>query len=580
MMQMKHKLNVAIKIGVSVGIIMMLILLMAMNSFFSLQEAKSDLEKLDRANERVQVSDNIIIQYQAVLASTQNYIAFGDNQNVQSIETGLTKTLELETRLLSITQPDKKSAVQTVIDQTTTYQQLLHAEFLPAAQSYNLQLAADNLAQAKLEKQKLTQTAAKLLPTTTAIEKTVNDFSASNFKESNDLLKVNITNANHTLWMSVILSLILLILGVVIAIILTRMIHKPVTEINRIANQYAQGDLRDEVHMTATDEFGELADSLRAMHGHFIEMISHIRTSSEQLAAGSQQMAASSQEVTATSEEVARNMQSLTKEADSGNVTMLEASKALVQLSSLIQIAKSKATATVDNSQQTLTIAESGKTKVNESVAKMHNIRQQTDTTRVIIGELNDYSQQIGNIIDTITSIASQTNLLALNAAIEAARAGEQGRGFAVVAEEVRKLAEQSNEGANEITTLVQKVRAKTQLAVSAMQENVVEVEQGVLTVNAAGSALDRIVQAIELTVTETSSILDVASEEVANSDQIIKLIDKLASVIETVDTHCQQVTAATEEQSAAMQTIAATSEQTSAMANELEVAIEKFKVK
>lgn len=577
---MKRKINVAIKIGVSMGIIMMLILLLALNSFFSLLEAKNDLEKLDIANERVQLSDNIIIQYQAVLVSTQNYVAFSDSQNVQNIENGLTKTLELETKLLSITPADKKFAMQTVIDQTTTYQQIMENEFLPAAKSYNLQLAADDLAQAKLEKQKLAQTLAKLLPIRTAIEKTVNDFSASNFKMSSDLLKANINNVNHVVWVSVILSLILLIFSVNIAIMLTRMIHKPVTEINRIANQYAQGDLRDEVHMTATDEFGELADSLRTMHGNFVEMISHIRTSSEQLAAGSEQMAASSQEVTATSEEVTRNMQSLAKEADNGNVTMLEASKALVQLSSLIQIAKSKAHVTVDNSRQTRTIAASGKTKVNESVAKMHNIRQQTDTTRVIIGELNDYSQQIGNIIDTITSIASQTNLLALNAAIEAARAGEHGRGFAVVAEEVRKLAEQSNQGANEITTLVQKVRAKTQLAVSAMQENVVEVEQGVLTVNAAGSALDSIVQAIELTVTETSNILAVTSEEVANSEQIIKLIDKLASVIETVDAHCQQVTAATEEQAAAMQTIAATSEQTSAMANELEASIEKFKVK
>lgn len=577
---MKHQLNVTIKIGGSMGIIIMLILFMAINSFFSLREAKSDLEKLNAANEKVELSNNIVIQYRAALASAQNYVAFGDPANVQTVETSLTETLELEKNLLDITQPDQKQPVQQVIDQTTEYKQLMLNEYLPAAKSYNFYLSAGNFTQAVLEKQILNQIVAKILPTTTAVEQAVNEFSATNIKLSNNLLQENRNNADHLVWISSILSIILLILGVLIAIVLTRLIHKPVIEINNIANQYANGDLRDEVHMTSSDEFGELANSLRAMHRNFVTMISNIRTSSEQLAAGSEQMAASSEEVTATSEEVSRNMQSLAKEAETGNDTMLEASKALVQLASLIQIAKVRANTTVDNSQQTMTIAENGKIKVTESIAKMQNIRQQTDSTKSIIGELNDYSQQIGNIIDTITSIASQTNLLALNAAIEAARAGEHGRGFAVVAEEVRKLAEQSNQGANEITTLVQKVRAKTKIAVTAMQENTLEVEQGVLTVTEAGSALDSILQAIELTVNETKNILEVASEEVANSEQIIKLIDQLASVIEAVASHCAEVTASTQEQSAAMQTIAAAAEQTSAMANELEGSIEQFKTK
>ncbi|HEY3425121.1 MAG TPA: methyl-accepting chemotaxis protein, partial [Negativicutes bacterium] len=193
------------------------------------------------------------------------------------------------------------------------------------------------------------------------------------------------------------------------------------------------------------------------------------------------------------------------------------------------------------------------------------------------IGELSDYSQQISLISDTITNIAKQTNLLALNAAIEAARAGEHGRGFAVVAEEVRKLAEQSDHGAHEITSLVSMVSGKTNLAVTAMAQNVSEVEQGVATVNEAGVALDLILQAVRQTVTETREIGKVASEEVANSEQIIKLIDHLATVIETVAAHGEEVAASSEEQAAAMQTVAASAEETSAMANQLKDSVAKF---
>ena len=106
---------------------------------------------------------------------------------------------------------------------------------------------------------------------------------------------------------------------------------------------------------------------------------------------------------------------------------------------------------------------------------------------RNVINGLDQRSKEIGSIVDLITEVAEQTNLLALNAVIEAARVGEQGRGFAVVAEEVRKLAEQSRNAADEIGKLVRETQAESGNAVNSMQDGVKKVRAGTEAVLSSG---------------------------------------------------------------------------------------------
>ena len=290
-------------------------------------------------------------------------------------------------------------------------------------------------------------------------------------------------------------------------------------------------------------------------------------------------MAASCQEVTATSEEVASTTQSLAGEADHGNEAVIDASKALLELSSLVQIAQEQAKSAANNSDTTLNAANHGKETVSEAVSRMNTIREKALTSEELIHTLETYSKEIGLITDTITSLAQQTNLLALNAAIEAARAGEAGRGFAVVAEEVRSLAEQSDKGAQEVAELTRKISASTSEAVLAIQQSRSEVEQGVGVVHKAGSALDDILTAVDDTVHDINRILNVTGEEVATSEKIVQLINSLATIIENTDSHAQQVAASTEETQAAMQTVAASSEECASMAEELKSEVGTFNV-
>jgi len=327
------------------------------------------------------------------------------------------------------------------------------------------------------------------------------------------------------------------------------------------------------------DELGELTAAFNLMIKRQSEVVGAVHKAALELSAASEEMAASCEEVNATTQEVARNIQDVTKEAEQGNTAIIEASQALVQLSSLIQIAKSKAASAVQDSQTTLRAATDGQATVRETVARMAAINARTAETEQIISALNEYSDQIAVITDTITTIANQTNLLALNAAIEAARAGEAGRGFAVVAEEVRKLAEQSNQGASEVAALVQKVSASTSEAVAAMRQSHDEVAEGVRVVNRAGAALDEIVTAVNGTVGDINAVLGVTNEEVASSDKVVELINSLASTVESTAQHAEEVAASTEQTSAAMETVAASAEEASAMAGDLKTTVAVFKV-
>ncbi|WP_245692565.1 methyl-accepting chemotaxis protein [Sporomusa acidovorans] len=574
---MKTKLS--FKFAVSFGTILLLILIMACSSFINMQHSKADLIKIDEANKRMSLADDVAVQYKATIAAIRGYAAYGETAYLGQIDSGFENMVADEKELLTMAREDKRQEVQNVIDDTTQYKEIITKDYIPLVKAYHTAKTAGDAALVWEYEIKLNEMTKRLAPLDQAITNDVDGFAENNAALAKSLIDDSKNRVDNVNLFSLVVSLVVLILGLVIAIVLTKTIRNPIIVLTDATKKYAAGDLRDAIETHSSDEIGELGRSLSVMHSHFVSMITGIRSASEQLAAASEQTAASIEEVTSTSESVSKSMERLSGEAENGNQSMLEASQALVELSSLIQIAKKKANDTCNNSQETLAAAENGRTKVNESVSKMDNITAQTKKSSQIISELSEYSQQISQIIDTITSIAKQTNLLALNAAIEAARAGEHGRGFAVVAEEVRQLAEQSNQGAQEITSLVQKVTEKTELAVAAMAQNVTEVEGGVTTVNEAGLALDKILQAVTLMAQEAKEIGDVTSEQVANSDQIVKLINDLSSVIETVAAHSGEVLASDQEQSSALQTVAASAEETSAMANELEKSVEQFVV-
>jgi methyl-accepting chemotaxis protein len=164
--------------------------------------------------------------------------------------------------------------------------------------------------------------------------------------------------------------------------------------------------------------------------------------------------------------------------------------------------------------------AHEGDAIVKQMLASMRSIATAVNDTSSAVGLLGDDSHRISQIVTVIDEIARKTNLLALNAAIEAARAGEQGRGFAVVAAEVRRLAESTAQATGEISSMIQGIQNRTRTAIASMASGNLTVEQGVVTTNQAGEALERIIEMAERVDRMIAQIAIAASQQAASANQ------------------------------------------------------------
>lgn len=375
---------------------------------------------------------------------------------------------------------------------------------------------------------------------------------------------------------------IALVLGIGMALYFASFISKPIRATVEMSQTVAGLDLTQNMPQNLTkrqDENGEMAGALQSIIQSLREIIKNINSSAHALAASSQEMAASSEEVNAATEEISTSITQVAGDADRQNDNVIEASQALIQLSSLVQLAQDKASEVNQTSISAMETAQTGRDKVKDTVKAIETIKEKSQGTSEVVNDLSKLSTKIGEIITTINGIAEQTNLLALNAAIEAARAGEQGRGFAVVAEEVRKLAEESNKGANQIASLVSEMMSQTEKAVASMDFGLLAVNDGVKVVNETDMAFAEIIEAVRHTVNNIKEIVDITKDEVATSDQVVELINKVASITESTAANSEEVSAATEEQSATVENLASAAEEISAMSNDLEALVRRFKV-
>ncbi len=388
------------------------------------------------------------------------------------------------------------------------------------------------------------------------------------------------SEANHLLFIQLIVLVCALVIGSGIIIWFSGHLSKPVKLITSKVEQVANGDLStDHIVVKNKDEIGQLSEYINQMTNNLKGMIHEISNTSLQVAATSEELSASSEEMSRSVEQVAGSIQQLANGADDQKVKTVEADQSFSTISNDIMQIAEHVESVSEMSQQTSSVAENGNEVIQKTINQMSKIQDQSELTGSMMNALGEKSNEIGKIVTLITSVSDQTNLLALNAAIEAARAGEHGKGFAVVADEVRKLAEQSREAANQVSQLIIGIQEDIKQSVNAMNDGRLSVEEGIQLVNHAGKSFQQIFEEVSSVTKHINEVSTTAHEISTAADSVVELIDDTTKIAEESADYSQNIAAVVIEQNASMEEIASVSEELAKMAEKLQGTVRTFKL-
>lgn len=401
----------------------------------------------------------------------------------------------------------------------------------------------------------------------------------ANEDQASKIAQENKDNYKTTLVISISIIAVFLLLSVLFGFYISRTIANPIKKLKSLMEKGENGDFSERAGYQSMDEIGSLSISFNSMADGIKELVETIGETSQALASSSEQLSASSEESSKASEHISETIQELAASSENQMTLMASSSKGINNVTGSTERISANAEKVAATAENTAEASKKGLRNIEEVTTQMNSINTNVGNLSVSINTLEGRIKEIGEITKAITDISSQTNLLALNAAIEAARAGEQGKGFAVVADEVRKLAEQSSQSAEQITSLISQIQVDTKTTIQSMSTAKNEVDLGLNIVQNAGNSFGEIEVSINDLVNLFEEVFVSLKELKDNTDVINVSVMEVNSMAEEAAANTENVSAATEEQVASMEEIAASSSSLANLAESLQELIRKFKV-
>jgi methyl-accepting chemotaxis protein len=385
--------------------------------------------------------------------------------------------------------------------------------------------------------------------------------------------------ADRAQFIGILASVIGVLMAIGLALVITRSITAPLARLQDATAKAAEGDLTVQLGSSAKDELGVVSRSFDAMVTSLRDIVSRVVDAAGTQTATADEMARASSQTTQAIGQIASTVEEVAKGASEQAIAAQRITETVQEMAHGIEQVAQGGQSAASVAGEADKAAQAGADTVNDATLAMGRIEAKVADAADVVTTLGEKSQAIGEIVSTIGDIASQTNLLALNAAIEAARAGEQGRGFAVVAEEVRKLAESTQEQAGSIAGLIGEIQAETERAVAAMAAGREEVDAGAARVNDAGEAFETIRELVVRLSTEVVQVAAAAEELEAGTHEVQEGITNTAAVSEENAAAAQEVAASTQESSAASEQVSASAEELAASAQDLSDIVARFTV-
>jgi len=343
-----------------------------------------------------------------------------------------------------------------------------------------------------------------------------------------------------------------LLLGAIIAFLISRMITIPLNDAMHAMHDLAEGE-GDLTHRLNDEGKSEIA----VMSAGFNKFANKVQSLVSQLAGNLENLSV-----------VVRDVSEIVDQTQSGSQQQRQQTEqvatAVTEMTATIQEVASNANLAADSAQQADDNAKLGQNVVSETVSSINSLATEIETGVNVITKLSQDTESIGSVLDVIKGIAEQTNLLALNAAIEAARAGEQGRGFAVVADEVRTLASRTQESTTEIESMIEALQVQAHAAVKAITLGQEKAKTSVQNASNAGKALNEI----------TDSVATISSMNI----QIATASEEQSAVSEEINQNVVIISRVADENAQASNQLADSSQSLQQLAGELQQLVSQFK--